>query len=346
MSDDRYILDRYKGRRILIAPLNWGLGHATRCMPLVQKLSKHNHVCIASDGLALSWLKIELGERFPFYTLSSYDIKYDESNAWINLLKYGPVISRAISQEHHEVASIVKKEGIDLIISDHRLGVRHRGVESIIVAHQLKIPHQISIISNLASWVQRYYMNQFDQCWVPDHKALEDRLSGALAEPSLKIAKHFIGPLSHLATSSINDTGPIIYDIAVVLSGLEPARSILEEKLTTLLSQMNDLQVVCVQGTTLSTAKRISSNITYHNILSSKALKEIISQSKVVIARSGYSSIMDLSLLKKKAILIPTPNQPEQEYLATIHGVKNRYLSILEEDITLEMLKSSLLSLL
>ncbi len=344
MLEDKHILDRYKNRRILIAPLNWGLGHATRCIPLIRRLSEHNHIYIASDGMALSWLKKELGDRFHYYALPSYDVKYDQPNAWVNLLKYGPRIRRAISEEHTQTSIIVENEDIDLIISDHRLGVRQSSIESVIIAHQLKIPHQNSFIAALTSRVQRYYMNQFNECWVPDYREVEYRLSGALSEPSLKIDKHFIGPLSHIASAD-HHKSVTTYDIVVILSGLEPARSILEEKLTTLLLQMNSLQVVCVQGSTRSVKKNLS-NIRYHNILGSKELKEIISQSKVAIARSGYSTIMDLSLLKKKAILIPTPNQPEQQYLATIHNSNHSYVSIREEDLSVEKLKSSLLRLL
>ena len=348
MSDDKHIIERYNGRRILVAPLNWGLGHATRSVAIIKRLSKDNHICIASDGLALTWLKRELGPRYCYYNLPSYNVKYDQANPWVNLLKYGPAIRRAIGQENKQTSWIVNQENIDLIISDHRLGVRQDGIESIIVSHQLKIPHQNSFISMLTTRVQRSYVNQFDRCWVPDYHEVEQRLSGILSEPSLKIAKQYIGPLSHLSTfgSIDHSSGTSAFDVAIVLSGLEPARSVLEEKLTSVLSQMKDIQTVCVRGSTPSSAMVRPSNIKYHDILVTKDVNKVINQSKVVIARSGYSTIMDLNLLKKKAILIPTPNQPEQEYLASIHGDNLRYTSILEEDITVEKLKSSLHSLL
>lgn len=350
MSENKDVLDLYKGRRILIAPLNWGLGHATRCTPIIKALSKDNQVSIASDGLALDWLRKEVGSAYHYHLLPSYHVNYDQANPWVNLLKYGPAIRSAISKEQKKTASIIAKEGIDLIISDHRLGVRASGVESILIAHQLTIPHQNSFISNLTSKIQQRYINQFDECWIPDYEQPGDRLSGTMSEPSLKIDKKYIGPLSHMAVymdrlanhNSTIDT----YDVAVILSGLEPARSLLEEKLTTALSQMKDIKAVCVRGTSLPSNSSMHANITYHDMVSSREVRKIINQSEVVITRSGYSTIMDLHHLKKKAIFIPTPHQPEQAYLAKLHDARDWSISLLEEDISVENLQNSLQRLL
>lgn len=350
MSDNKNLLDLYKGRRILIAPLNWGLGHATRCMPLIKALHRDNQVSIASDGLALDWLRKELGSAYSYHLLPSYNVKYDQSNAWVNLLRYGPVIKSAIAKECKKTASIIKKEGIDLIISDHRLGVRASAIESIIIAHQLRIPHQNQFISGMTSKVQQHYMNQFDSCWIPDYEDVAVRLSGTMSDPDLKIDKKYIGPLSHMR-SIANDLdsqkfSKHTYDVAVILSGLEPARNVLEEKLVTVLSQMKDMKVACVRGTTLSNEKSGYSNITYYDMLSSREVSEIIKSSAIIISRAGYSTIMDLHQLNKKVVLIPTPHQPEQAYLAKLHSAKDWSLALLEEDISVEKLQNGLIQLL
>lgn len=204
----------------------------------------------------------------------------------------------------------------------------------------------------MATKIQLHFINQFDQCWIPDHQAVESRLSGQLSDLQLSIDKHYIGPLSHMTICS-DAHGALslepMYDVAVVLSGIEPTRTHLENKLICLLSQMKGLRIVWIRGTTVKPSDFFSQSakeMECYDLLDSTSLNRLICMSQVVIARSGYSTIMDLHHLTKKALLIPTPHQPEQQYLALVHNNRADTISIVEEHLNSEMLRSALNQLL
>ncbi len=345
MVDYIEFLSKYKNRKILIAPLNWGLGHASRCVPLIQVLSESNEVHIASDGLALEWLKMEFPE-LSFSELPTYHISYTGSKAWLSVLKSGPKIIKSINAEATITKQITQWHDFDLIISDHRLGVRCAGVESVIIAHQLTIPHTNSVISSTASKIQSSYINRFDACWIPDVSG-DKGLSGRLSKATLRIPKIWIGPLSRLKRCT---DLPVLYDVAVVLSGPEPARTALEQKLLTALAHdsMASYKVAFVRGASksMTDSDQCLSHISFFDLADSEVLNQLICESRVVVSRSGYSTIMDLYKLHKKALLIPTPGQPEQEYLADLHKQNDFFISLAENEINEVSVQKALQSLL
>jgi len=297
---------------ILIAPLNWGLGHATRCMPLINALLDRGvKPILASDGAALSLLRKEY-PKLTALDLPAYNIKYRGDNMMLTMGAQLPKIARAILAEQRVIKKIVQDYQIDVIISDNRYGLFHPDCHSIFMTHQLNIKIPNRILEKLVASINHRFIRRFDECWVPDY-GMAPRLAGSLSENSnLRMVK-YTGLLSRMKKEVL----PIKYQMAIVLSGPEPQRTNLE---TILLKQLvNYSDKVCfIRGVVSDTPPPLvdNKNISILNYLTTAALNQVLNESEIVVCRSGYSSLMDLVNLNKKAILIPTPGQTEQEYLA------------------------------
>lgn len=299
-------------KTILIAPLNWGLGHATRCIPIIKALQENNFIpIIASDGIALELLRKE----FPYLQLlqlPSYQIEYAKNgkNFKWKLLQNCPKMIEAVLEEKKTIKKWIKKYDIDGIISDNRLGVFSQKVPSIFITHQL------NVMTGSTTWItsklHQHIIKKYMECWVPDAEETPN-LSGDLGhikKASFKIK--YIGPLSRMNKKET----PKIYDLMVILSGPEPQRGLLEEKLKKEMLRY-DGKVVFVKGIIEKDQKKEQiENVTYFNFMNSRQLEQTFNESEMVLCRSGYTTIMDLSKLGKKAFFIPTPGQYEQEYLA------------------------------
>ena len=299
-------------KNILVAPLNWGLGHATRCIPIIQELEKNGfNPIIASDGVALALLRKE----FPNLTtieLPSYNIEYakkGENFKW-KLIKNSPKTLYAILQEKQQIKKIIKEHQIAGIISDNRLGVHSKKVPSVFITHQL------TVLSGKTTWISsklhQHFISKFTECWIPDVNEIPN-LTGKLGHlKKTKLKLTYIGVLSRLQKKEL----PIKYQLMVILSGPEPQRTFLEEKLIVELENYKD-SVVFIKGKVEAEQKTEQiKNITFYNFMQTKQLEQTFNESEIVLCRSGYTTVMDLAKLEKKAFFIPTPGQFEQEYLA------------------------------
>lgn len=308
---------------ILIAPLDWGLGHATRCIPIIKTLlSKNCLVSIAAQGKT----KVLLQQEFPqlkFIESKGYNIRYSKNN-WslpFVIARQIPKILSAIQYEHEHLKEIVTEHRIDGIISDNRFGFYHASVPSVFITHQLliKTPFGRKINAFVQKWNYRY-INHFSECWIPDYEEVNNlagELSHPLKKPSIPIT--FIGALSRLKKMNLPPK-----HVVIILSGPEPQRTIFENLL---MHQIKNYRgsIVLVRGLPGEAFElKSSANISVYNHLCSEELNKKMEEASVVIARCGYSTIMDLAVMKKKSILIPTPGQTEQEYLAE-HALKNRF---------------------
>ena len=299
-------------KNILVAPLNWGLGHAARCIPIINALIQNKYTpIIASDGDALMLLRKEF-PKLKYYELPSYKIRYTKNG---NHLKYRmlldtPNILRTSRKEKIVVREIIDREAVSGIISDNRFGVRSEEIPSIYITHQLKVFSGNT--SFLTSFVHQKVIEKFDSCWVPDYN--DDRsLAGELSNlKNSKIEFKYLGAISRFSYDKIQKKN----DLLIVLSGPEPQRTLLEEKLLIQL-QHYDKNVLFVRGI-VSEKQEMNQlkNIRIVNYMLKEELEKAINESKLVLARSGYTTIMDLDKLKAKAFFIPTPGQFEQEYLA------------------------------
>lgn len=322
-------------KKILIAPLNWGLGHATRCIPIINALLQHNFIpVLASDGAALSLLRKEFPD-LETLELPSYNITYSKKGYFLKfkLLKDSPKIIKTIRQEQNVIKSIVKTHTIDGIISDNRFGVYHKDLPSVFITHQLKV------LSGNTTWLStklhQKTIKRFDECWVPDNLG-QPNLSGRMGHienPMLNIK--YIGPLSRFQKTSSKSA----YDIMVLLSGPEPQREILEKKLLEVFKNYKG-KVLFVKGVVEDEQTvQESGNLTIYNFMTTDLLEKSLNSSRLIISRSGYTTIMDLAKLGKKAFFIPTPGQFEQGYLAKRMHENNLAPFCKQDDFSLEKLK-------
>ena len=304
-----------KNRRILLAPLDWGLGHATRCIPIIRSLQEQgSEVVLASDGAVAALLCNEFPE-IKIKILKGYGIRYSKNASLFgSMLQQLPGILQSIKAEQQWLSDLLKKESFDLIISDNRPGFYSKLVPSVYITHQLLIH------SGKGKWLNRLlqqlhsrYMKKFTEVWVPDMEA-ENNLAGELSHPLRPIIQPvYLGLLSRMQITSSKP----MYDLMILLSGPEPQRTILEEKL---IGQMSTFKgtVLLVRGLPNSSTSSLQQpeHTTVYNHLAANELQQFICASQLILCRSGYTTLMDLVRLKKKAVLIPTPGQPEQEYLA------------------------------
>ncbi|MFV8377307.1 glycosyltransferase [Flavobacterium sp. LB3R33] len=299
-------------KTILIAPLNWGLGHATRCIPIIRALQENNYIpIIASDGIALELLRKEFPNILTL-ELPSYQIEYAKNGAnfkW-KLIKNGPKMIRAILEEKKIIQNWVEKYAIDGIISDNRLGVFSKKIPSVFITHQLNV--MTGNTTWITSKIHQYIIKKYTECWIPDLSGTPN-LTGKLGHidnPNLKTK--YIGPLSRLQKKLL----PKKYDLLVILSGPEPQRGMLEKHLKKEIVKYNG-NVIFIEGNIEKEQKTTTiRNVTYYNFMNSTELEQAFNESEMVLCRSGYTTIMDLAQLRKKAFFIPTPGQYEQEYLA------------------------------
>jgi UDP-N-acetylglucosamine transferase subunit ALG13 len=303
---------------ILIAPLDWGLGHASRCIPIIKYLSLIDcDVIIASDGIQQSLLQAEF-PHLQFINLPGYRVTFSK-NRWKTLIKYFwqiPKILISINQENKWLQNFLLKNRVDAIISDNRYGLSNKNISSIFITHQLTIRSPFGIFfENLFQKINYYYINKFNECWVPDFED-SDNMGGKLSHPDempLTSVK-FLGRLSRIVNQKSFSKS---IQLLVILSGPEPQRSIFEEILLAQLQTYGETTVF-IRGLPGKTESLINSkdNLSIYNHASATALNEYINEATFIISRSGYSTVMDLMGLMKKCIFVPTPGQSEQEYLA------------------------------
>ncbi len=319
--------------KVIIGTLNWGLGHATRCMPIIQYLLDHKcKVILASDGNALNFLKAEY-PQLKAYVLPSYDISYKQKKIEHSMLLQSPKIFKAILKEKEALAEIVKQEKPDLIISDNRLGFRINTVKSVYITHQLKLLSDSNLFSQLGSKIHQSYIEKFDECWIPDLEG--SILSGDMSMAQIKTTKRFLGCLSRMQKEQTNLDK--IYHSIAILSGPEPQRTILEEKLIKILSQI-EKPALLIRGLMQESNKMEKhGSVLVNNYLLSTDLQVAIAQSNKIICRSGYSSIMDLHTMGREAILIPTPGQTEQIYLAKRAAKSGRHIWLEQKNLEKEL---------
>jgi len=331
--------------KVLVAPLNWGLGHASRCVPLIRRLLDEGHeVVLGGDGESLTLLR----KHFPklrYTYLAPLNLRYSagKRQVWA-MLKAMPRLFLWAIKDHAMLQAVLREEPFDQVISDNRFGLYCKQTECIYMTHQLHIllPKGWRWAEGIASRIHARIYARFNKVWVPDYEDPEKSLAGDLSRiPSSfhlsPFTFQYIGPLSRFDISTSRDIEVSTnYDIVAVHSGLEPHRSLLEQEIIAQYSGKEE-RVLIVQGLMHRPNTRIKrGNITMVPYLKDDELVPALLGAKHIIARSGYSTIMDLEalgLLKKNNFqfsifnfqleLIPTPGQPEQEYLATYIAQKS-----------------------
>lgn len=319
-----------KPLRVLISPLHWGLGHATRIIPVIKLLQAQQvEVLIAAGGAPALLLKKE----FPHVTILEapfVEVQYSAGSNWflLKMLLQAPRLLMATLTEKRWLKKAVAENRIDAVISDNRFGWCGTGVPAVFITHQLFINAPNGILRWLAQRINYFYINKFSECWVPDleqNGGLAGKLSHPLRLPPIPV--FYLGPLSRLQKKETAQQ-----HILISLSGPEPQRSIWEKKLVAQLAEIKE-KVVLVRGLPgQQEPLMINNNVELYAYADTTLMNRLMNEATVVIARSGYSTVMDLVNLGKKALLVPTPGQGEQEWLAKYLMEKKMFYSIGQAD--------------
>lgn len=313
-------------KRVLVAPLDWGLGHATRCIPVIRELLAHGaDVQLASSGSALTLLLQEF-PQLKHHALPSYAARYSRwVSPAVSVLLQWPRLRSVIRDEHQVLQAIIAKEKIDIVISDNRYGCWSPDVDSVFIGHQLNL--QAPMASRQVNAFHLKMIRRFHRHWIPDFP--EFSLAGSLTQqPSLQA--EWVGWLSRFLVKHVEPR----YDVMAITSGPEPQRSQFEKILYDQLSQ-HKAPCLLVAGKPDQHEERMMGQLKIVSHLDSAAMNDALLSSRVIVARSGYSTLMDLAVLQRTAIVIPTPGQPEQEYLGhhaaelrLVHCVKQHEFSL------------------
>lgn len=321
---------------VLLSPLDWGLGHTTRCIPLIRELILLQcDVIIVCSPAQRKVLEIEF-QSLTFFEAPARPPSYGKTKiaTIIRLLLQVPKILTLIKQENSWLRQFLDRNPVDAIISDNRFGFYAPGIPCIFITHQLQVKTGLgaAFIDVLARRINYRFIKKFSACWVPDFEAPES-LAGELSNPvpQPKIPVEHIGALSRFERCDTNESETIL----IILSGQEPQRTLFEMKIIEGLKEYSG-PAILVHGTPgRGSMPGLPSNVQSFDHLPAAKLNELICSASIVISRCGYTSVMDLLKLQKKCVLVPTPGQAEQEYLATHLRERQLAFTISQSDFSL-----------
>ena len=335
-----------QGKKILICPLDWGLGHAARCVQVIRALQNAGaEVVAAADRKPYAMLRQEFPD-LQLIRLPGYDISYpaEAGHMALEIAMQSPRLMWSIYREHRDLARLIKRHKIDLVISDNRFGLWTKAVPCNYITHQVmvKFPPWLGYLEPLFYKLHRKWIQRYNECWIPDF-AGDPNLSGDLTHkyppPSNAV---YIGPLSrfvdyHPAETLSKDEDEFNCDILMILSGPEPQRSLFEEILIEQTKHIDDRKILILQGKTDDAVDlRLSDNVRLVSHLTSEKFNRALQSADLIISRSGYCTILDLAVLGKRAIFVPTPGQTEQEYLARKMMHEDKYYCVPQSDFDLK----------
>lgn len=318
--------------RVLVAPLDWGLGHAARCAPIITALLERGAVpVLAADGGPLALLRQEFPE-LEHVRLPGLTIRYAKgaSQLWRMALQF-PAMVRQVQAEQRAFERLRRSLRLDAVISDQRFGVRARDLPSVLVTHQV-FPFT-PIAQNALRKVNLRHIARFDRCWVMDLPEAPG-LAGDLSHGDLPGNARYIGVLSRMrrnagTSGSRKDRTEDVpqHKVVAVISGPEPQRTLLERELLAQLQRLDGKHVLVrgVPQLAHETGEEHIGNVRVLPHASASALSQLLQSAQLVVSRSGYTTLMDLTALGLGALIVPTPGQEEQEYLGHLHTTTGRF---------------------
>ena len=314
-------------KRVLVAPLEWGLGHATRCVPVIRELERQGaEVVIAADGRPFHFLS----QRFPhlpIVRLPGYGITYPRHRLLgLHIWLQWPRIAFRLKKERKRVKKIVDEYAIDIIISDNRFTCLTDDTYNVYITHQLTVKSAFG--EKIATEVHKRYYERFNEVWVPDAEGKRN-LSGRLGhDTEAEVPVKYVGPLTRFHPPELLNMRPKKWWLVAMLSGPEPQRSILEKKLLAELAKFTEdtLLVRGIPGEE-SDQEHPYPHVTMVNHLADRELEEELLSTQFVLCRPGSSTLCDLSALGISPIVVPTPGQTEQEYLAAYHASERKVVN-------------------
>lgn len=322
--------------KVLVAPLNWGVGHATRCIPIIRfLLNRGDEVHIASDGQSLELLQ-NYFPKLAFHELPPLTITYTKHLPLY--LAFPRMATRMLVhffKDRRAIRRLMKEEHFDCIFSDNRYGIRSAEAKSYLITHQLRVCFgcKNSWLERLSGRIIHRLATPFNACLVPDYDS-DNNLAGKICKPIDGLKVLYTGPQSRFPLDEPDIPLPR-YDLLIILSGPEPQRNKLE-RLIASLSECSVKRIMLVRGTKAAPTEPLPMNLNTLDFVGDLMLQTLIRNSKAIIARAGYSTIMDLNALGRSAVLVPTPYQPEQEYLATWLDGKRGFIKAEQDDKALQ----------
>jgi uncharacterized protein (TIGR00661 family) len=322
---------------IIYGVCSWGLGHATRSLPVIQKLLKEHHqVTIISHDRGLELLKREIGDAATYEDIPDYPMLLSENTRQFlaKSMVYWPVFIKRIEDGLAALQKILNQKHCDCIISDARYDMYSKTIPSIFISHQMRImnPLQIKTFDRAMERFNLFFFKRYVGVIVPDYK--ENDLSGDLSHNLKRINEdtlHYVGVLSDFKRRPMKKD----IDYLISISGPEPQRSILEETLAAQADQLKG-NVVMTLGKAENYAVTKKKHLTTYSFVTKDLREELLNRTKLVISRSGYSTIMDVAVIGTKALFIPTPGQIEQEYLSQYHNQLGTFYSVNQNAVHLE----------
>lgn len=330
------------GKNILICPLNWGLGHATRCVPIIKDLTNQgNKVIIAADEGPLAFLQKEFPDH-EFIKFPGFSPKYSRSNTQVfKMMMAFPGALRDFRRDHKTVESIVKNYNIDTVISDNRFGCWSKQAHSVFMTHQLhiQVPRVWKWTKPIINLFNNSYIKKYDEVWVPDVED-EPSLGGKLSHPALKgVNTKYIGHLSRFSSDNQNITEKT-NKFLVILSGPEPQRTMFENIVLKQARETKDnILILRAKPDSSEMLRDVPENVSMFNHVDDDMFVKLVNSAEIIICRGGYSSLMDLKALGRTAFLVPTPGQTEQEYLARHLSKKQGWGWCRQSDFRLDKIK-------
>ena len=324
--------------KIIYAVCSWGLGHATRSLPVIRKLIEEGHeITIISHDRSLELLKSELGTQTKYIDIEDYPMLISENRRQFmaKSVIYWPLFIQKMEKGLQKVTKIIQKDKYDKIISDARYDIYSRKIPSFFISHQIRImnPLRINIFEKGSETFNTFFFKRFCGVIVPDFKD-ENNLSGELSHNLKKIDEekiHYVGVLSDFKKQQKKKD----IDYLISISGPEPQRTRFEEKILPQIKDLPGKKIITLGKTEkIDKLKNIQDTEAY-TFLPKNKREELLNRSKMVISRSGYSTILDLAVIGTKALMTPTPGQIEQEYLAEYHNKKNNFYSVDQDKINL-----------
>lgn len=306
----------------MVSPLDWGLGHASRCVPLIHYLLNAGHrVSVAGSGLSLELLQKNFSDRVTYYRIPGYHITYNKRKGRFTsrIISQLPHIRQTIRKENQWLLALCRELELDGIISDNRYGICHPHIPSVILTHQWQI------LSGIHPWADRVLLRwherqlrRFRQVWIVDRESASRNLAGKMSHPPgnrIQDKVRYIGHLSQIIPRPGTASGSDENQVLALLSGPEPARTWLMEAILRQAERLPQYRFKIISGTS-GFPHTAASHIEIAGMVPAPEVQKAIESAALVICRSGYSTLMDLLALRAKALLIPTPGQTEQEYLA------------------------------
>jgi len=298
--------------KILFGVFDWGIGHATRDIPLITELLKNHEVHVLSTGRALKLLKDYFASRCSYYDVPSVYPPYTRTRFFeLAFAFFLPKMIRTLQYARKKSREIIAA-GFDKVISDCRYDVYDTPDNSYLINHQVRFKTPFGA-ERILEKLLALRMQKYKYVLVPDFE--KQSLSGRLSHDLRYVHKDkikYIGILSHLRKLDV--AGDVDYFISI--SGPEPQRTVLQKKMMELADQL-DGKVVIAGGIPESTASHSSNNVQFYSFLNAEQQENMMNRAKFIIGRPGYTTVMEIAELgKKRALFVPTPGQTEQEYLA------------------------------